>query len=99
MRTIYKYYVLPYAKNTIQMPAGRKILNVGYDLESRICIWALVDTEAELRANTVMTIGTGWDFGLMEADCGVSMKDFDYVGTVKSEYIWHYFIKEEKKEN
>lgn len=56
MKAVYKYNLHPYARN--MMPVGAKPLSVhaqGNDL----CLWALVDTEAELENREFVIVGTG----------------------------------------
>ena len=77
MKTIYKYIVT--GRNDIQMPLFAKILHVNMQGKD-FCIWALVDTEAELEARTFEVVGTGWELD----------ENMFYIGTCfENDFVWH----------
>ena len=69
-----------------------KWLSTGYDPSGDICVWAIVDPEAEIDERVeydILQIGTGWDFNQNELD------NMEFIGTVKEgPYIWHIFINQ-----
>lgn len=58
MKTVYKFRLDIEDITTISMPRGAQILSVQNQNES-ICLWALVDTEAEKEQRTFRIAGTG----------------------------------------
>lgn len=56
MKAVWKFTLHPYARN--MMPVGAKPLSV-HAQGSDICMWALVDTEAELEDRQFVIVGTG----------------------------------------
>lgn len=72
-----------------------KWLSVGYDPSGDICVWAIVDPEAETDERVeydILQIGTGWDFGQDELD------RMEFIGTVKEgPYMWHVFVNQQGK--
>jgi hypothetical protein len=82
-RTIWKY-PLQIGRNTIQMPAGARVLTVQSQAGTP-CLWALVFPHQEQEARVFDLYGTGHP---MPANCG------EYVGTVQDyggQLIWHIF--------
>lgn len=61
MFTIHKYRIGPPAGlHSVEMPAGATVLSVGVDHpDGRVCLWALVDTEAPLTARLIYAATTG----------------------------------------
>lgn len=59
-KTIYKYSLFPISLDTtvIDMPAGAELLHVDGQNEY-ICIWALVDPQADPTARKFRVFGTG----------------------------------------
>jgi len=57
MKTIYKYTIVP-QKEDISLPSGAVVLAVSFQGED-LCLWAEVDTEAELETRYFRIFGTG----------------------------------------
>tara|TARA_R110000851_G_scaffold168392_6_gene314259 strand:- start:93 stop:341 length:249 start_codon:yes stop_codon:yes gene_type:complete len=77
MKTIHKYYITKYDK--IEMPKGASIVSCNMQ-GTDCCIWALVDTQAELELRDFEYVGTGW-----ELQDGMS-----YIGTCfEGDFVWH----------
>ena len=72
-----------------------KWLSTGYDSSGDICVWAIVDPEAEIDERVeydILQIGTGWNFNQNELD------NIEFIGTVKEgPYIWHIFVNQPSK--
>ena len=93
MLTIWKYPLeLTDSTQQIAMPKGAKILTVQMN-DTKICIWALVDSDAETDYRDFKIYGTG--HAIYQ-----SIEDLAYVGTVqmgllgplgKSILVWHVF--------
>lgn len=58
MRTIYKYPLVITDKQTLTLPANAEVLTVAAQ-HGQPCIWALVDTDAELKPCEISMRGTG----------------------------------------
>lgn len=90
MRSIWKFG-LTGGRTTIREKVI-KWLSVGYDPSGDICVWAIVDPEAETDERVeydILQIGTGWDFGQNELD------SIEFIGTVKEgPYMWHVFVNQ-----
>ena len=69
-----------------------KWLSAGYDPSGDICVWAIVDPEAEIDERVeynILQIGTGWDFDQDELD------NMEFIGTMKEgSYMWHIFVNQ-----
>ena len=69
-----------------------KWLSADYDPSGDICVWAIVDPEAENDERVeydILQIGTGWNFSQDELD------NMDFIGTVKEgSYMWHTFVNQ-----
>ena len=93
MRSIWKFKLTD--DNTRIKEKVIKWLSVGYDLSGNICVWAIVDPEAEIDERVeydILQIGTGWDFSQDELD------NMEFIGTVKEgPYTWHIFINQPGK--
>ena len=90
MKTIYKYPLenIP-GGNIITMPADYELLTVNYDPKGDICLWAIVDTEAENTEVCIVILGTDWPM----------LKDvkYKYINTLKQgPYVWHAFKVEKE---
>lgn len=93
MRSIWKFRltsdITPIKEKVI------KWLSAGYDSSGDICVWAIVDSEAEINERVeydILQIGTGWDFSQNELD------NMEFIGTVKEgPYIWHIFVNQAGK--
>ena len=72
-----------------------KWLSAGYDPSGNICVWAIVNPEAETDEKIeydILRIGTGWDFSQDELD------SMEFIGTVKEgPYTWHVFVNQQSK--
>ncbi len=84
MITIYKYTLQIGHAQRITIPGFIKVLYTG--LQSGVpCIWALVDTEKELKAHLITVHGTGHP---------VLNSLEEYVGTVQIDaFVWHIFME------
>lgn len=91
MRSIWKFG-LTGGRTTIKEKVI-KWLSVGYDTSGDICVWAIVDPEAETGERVeydILQIGTGWDFSQDELD------SMEFIGTVKEgPYMWHVFANQQ----
>lgn len=89
------YAIYKYSLNRCSISAKViKWLNIGFDPSGEPCVWAIVDTDddAEKTSYLIFEIGTGWTKDKVE-DFGT------YLGTLNDgPYMWHYFVKEDKKE-
>ena len=84
MKTIYKY-PLPRlgALNQILMPSGARILSANMQ-GSNLCVWALVDPDAEMVVRTFVVRGTGHPCPNTE--------NLAFVDTVQAPpFVWHLF--------
>ena len=93
MRSIWKFGLT--GSNTRIKEKVIKWLSVGYDPSGNICVWAIVDPEADIDEKVeydILQIGTGWDFSQNELD------NMEFIGTVKEElYMWHIFVNQSDK--
>ena len=99
MRTIYKYPIPFGDEATVMMPKGALLLTFaiqGIYVTGlpNICVWALVDTEAEMEAKKFKIFGTGYP---LPDDCvkygGDLDYDFEYETTVfDHKHVWHIFL-------
>ena len=93
MRSIWKFRLT--GDSTSIKEKVIKWLSAGYDLSGDICVWAIVDPEAENDEKVeydILQIGTGWDFSQNELD------NIEFIGTVKEgPYIWHIFVNQSGK--
>lgn len=84
MKTIWKYQLERIGETSISMPKGAEILNIGIQ-GNWLCLWALVDTEAEKESRCFMVYGTGWEIDNIE---------LSYIDTFITEigfFVWHFF--------
>ena len=93
MRSIWKFR-LTGGRTTIREKVI-KWLSAGYDPSGDICVWAIVDPEAETDERIeydILLIGTGLDFSQDELD------NMEFIGTVKEgPYTWHIFVNQPGK--
>ena len=93
MRSIWKFELN--GGNTRIKEKVIKWLSAGYDPSGDICVWAIVDPEAEIDEKVeydILQIGTGWDFSQNELD------NMEFIGTVKEGfYMWHIFVNQPNK--
>lgn len=67
-------------KQTVFMPAGAQILSVE-NQHGRLCIWAIVDTSADLEDREIIVMGTGGP---------VPLGELDHIGTaIMGSLVWH----------
>jgi len=69
---------------TIPLPAGARILHVALQRD-QICLWALVDPDAEVAPVKAWIIGTGHR---------VVADEWRHAGTVQiGDFMWHVFLE------
>jgi len=91
MKTIWKYELKVTDEQVISVPVGAQALAVqvqGVGLCGALCIWALVDSEAELRHRTVYIHGTGHEVSL-------GAQSGRHIGTVQlagGALVFHVFV-------
>ena len=83
---VYKYDLFPNDYATLKLPKGYKILSFQAQKLS-VCIWALVDPEAELEEVKFRLCGTGH---------AISEENLEYIGTTQKDIgitrlVWHLF--------
>ncbi|MGJ8680497.1 DUF7352 domain-containing protein [Paraglaciecola sp.] len=81
-KVIWKYTLTPAI--LIEIPKGAEILSVA-EQNNEICLWALVDPNAELEAREFHVFGTGHN---------ITIKGFDFIGTALLEngsLVFHVF--------
>jgi len=87
MKTIYKYNIGIVDKQQIHLPVGHEILSVQTQ-GGAVCIWALIDTEAETQEELIEVFGTGHP---VHVDMGIERQ---FIGTVQimgGTQIYHVF--------
>ena len=93
MRSIWKFGLTD--SNTQIKEKVIKWLSAGYDSSGDICVWAIVDSEAETDEKVeydILQIGTGWDFSKDELD------NMEFIGTIEEgPYMWHIFVNQPDK--
>lgn len=83
MYSIYKYNLDLTERQTLNLPKGRKFLDVQVQ-NGKIVIWLLVDPNAELIGQQFRIIGTGQRLN--------SIPTGQYLGTVQLDsFVWHLF--------
>ena len=83
--TIWKFPPQNKAEQAISAPVIIEPLCVQIDPCGQLCMWALVDPQAEKISMRVYIFGTGHD--------GVNSLSMKYVGTCQtSGYVWHVFV-------
>lgn len=86
MKTIWKFPLAVTDKQTVSMPKGSRILSAN-EQHGQVCIWALVNTEAEREEKSIAIVGTGNPFTLDES--------WKFVDSVQqSFFVWHVFVKD-----
>lgn len=83
-KQIYKYQIEPQGVIAVGMPAGAKILSLQVQCDT-LCIWALVDPEAEMVIRAFRMYGTGHD---------MDTPDLPHVGTFQlhgGALVFHLF--------
>lgn len=88
MKTIYKYTLALTDTQVIRLPKGAEILSI-QEQHGHICLWAVVDTDAEKVERFVDIVGTG---NPMLTDMRTS-----FVATVQQGvFVWHVFVEDER---
>lgn len=86
MITIYKYPIKD-TVNELELPIGAQIIKADYDPMGVMCIWAVVDTNAETETIKILKIGTGWPL-----DDYLQKYEMTFIETVKENiYVYHIF--------
>lgn len=81
--TIFKYQLKVTDEQTIRMPKDAMILTAQAQGQFFICLWAIVDPDAEQEERTFEIIGTGNH---------VSLRPREYIATVQlGLFVWHIF--------
>lgn len=84
MRTIWKFPLAVTDFQNVRMPKGAEILSVA-DQHGVVCVWALVDSEAELRDRMFYILGTGNPVS--------ERLPWQFVGSVQQNiFVWHVFV-------
>lgn len=82
MIRIYKYQLNKDRKiNMIPTFKGAEIINADLDLDGKMCIWAIIDDEAE---RVLIPVGVYWT-----GEPIVQMGKMKYVGMINDGLIWH----------
>ena len=85
MKTIHKYQMKDLV-SPVMMPEGAEILAIQLQ-DSMICIWAMVDKDAQMIERYIVVCGTGQK--LPE-----DMRGYKYITTLQMNvYVWHLFEK------
>lgn len=87
MKKIFKYPLRAEGQQTITMPKGGEILSVQFQ-NGAICVWALVNPDAEPEGRVIDIFGTGHPVLPVDA-LGATRK---HLGTVQDAgLVWHVF--------
>ena len=86
MKTIFKYPLSVTDTQVLKMPKNADVFSAQFQGE-QLCVWGLVDTEAELEDREFRIFGTGQPFEVLGM--------FRFVDTVQQGdyFVWHVFIK------
>ncbi len=85
MKTIFKYPLAVTDIQVLKLPKNTDVFSAQFQGD-QLCVWGLVDTEAELEDREFRIFGTGQPFE-------VSGK-FRFVDTAQQEsLVWHIFVK------
>lgn len=82
MRTIWKYQLGTFQRQTVDMPSGAEVIRVGTQF-GMPCIWALVDPHAGMTSRTFAILPTGAHFHEAETRYLGTFETYDGAG------IWH----------
>lgn len=89
-KTIWKFPLDVTSTQVVPMPVGARVLCAQLQ-QGQLCLWAVVDPEAERRSRVVQVAGIG--HRLPDAVCD----GFDYVGTAQARpFVWHVFLQKEE---
>lgn len=84
METIWKFPLLITGMQEVEMPKGAKIISTGTQAEV-VCLWAIVDPEAEKEKREIAIVGTGHQ---------MPDRALSFIGTTQMHggaLIWHVF--------
>lgn len=85
MKTIWKYPLMVTDCQTVRMPQGAEILSVA-DQRGELCVWALVDPDADLEDRMFYIFGTGNPVS--------EILPWQFVGSVQQNvFVWHVFVE------
>lgn len=85
MKTIYKYTLTTEEMQKIELPEGAEILSV-LSQNEEVCMWAMVNPDADKVIRTFAVIGTGWRL--------ITEANLKYIGTVQlngGKLVFHVF--------
>lgn len=86
MMAVHKFVIGREWVEELDLPKGAKPLSVQIQ-QGRFCLWALVDTDAEIERRLVQRRGTGFE---------IENPDSTYLGTVQEDpFVWHFFLYSE----
>ncbi|HEY1644833.1 MAG TPA: hypothetical protein VGF75_00420 [Candidatus Saccharimonadales bacterium] len=83
MKTIYKYTLGMYSRETIGMPAGAEIIAIKLHYFSYE-LWAIVEPDQPMENRTIIIVGTGRELP------DEPLKHIDTV--IDGSYVWHFFV-------
>lgn len=84
--TVYKYEFPVGDTCYVTMPIGAKVISVGVQRERHICLWAVVNPEAETETRIFHVRGTGHPLRL------AANNGSRFIGTVfDGPFVWHIF--------
>ena len=94
MQTIYKYEIPIKDEAVVSMPKDAQCLKFAMQAE-KLCVWALVDTEAEKEERSFKIFGTGHQLpSNFHVAWGIDDGDYNYCDTVfDRHFVWHIFVK------
>jgi hypothetical protein len=85
MKTIFKYPLSVTDTQVLKMPKNADVFSAQFQSD-QLCVWGLVDTEAELEDREFRIFGTGHPFEVSGM--------FRFVDTVQQgSLVWHIFVK------
>lgn len=92
MKTIWKFPLVITGMQPVRLPQGAEILSVQIQ-HGIACLWALVDSDAEIEETTLRIFGTGHP-----VDEGLRLEFIATIPTLGGDLIWHVFKEIEKAE-
>ncbi len=92
---IFKYPIDVMDGQTVKMPKDALPLKAALDPRGKLCIWAMVEPDAELEERIVAVIGTGKNLPSILFEIVPSEeKQFWHLDTVVcGDEVWHVFIR------
>jgi hypothetical protein len=82
-KVIWKY-IITYEKNKYEMPKGAKILSV-QEQNGQICLWVLVEPDAEREIRIIEIAGTGLPIKIKES--------WIFIGTVQTDWFVNHIFE------